>query len=397
MSAANDDNGSNVRDTVTEELPVVGDAAASGSSIFAIGDVHGCASELNELLNKLPISSDSTLVFLGDYIDRGPESREVIDTILDLRQQCNVVTLLGNHEAMLLDFLAEPRSVRAGLFIYNGGSSTLASYANENGNFDFPPSHVEFFRALLPCYETERYFFCHAGAPEIPLAQVDFDAHRETLIWSRSIMRTEYRWNKTIVHGHSPRPNVELLPWRINVDTGCGFRGGALSAIELPTGRVFSVPRSGVRRRVYLRDLESRRRALRFRGGVPVRVKIGARVVHYETVDYSEIGMLMRGLSEVAPELAEGDVIEGEVGPQGLRAVGFRGKVVRRVRGGSGAHYGVEIFTHKPAEQELLEEGDSSEGAGEADATPADSSSKPSPPPLPGRARSGERSDDQDA
>ena len=113
--------------------------------IFAIGDIHGCVNELRALLNLLPLTPESTVVFLGDYIDRGGNSKGVIDTIIELRGHCRVVTLKGNHEAMFLDFLDHPGSARAGLFICNGGSATLASYANETGRYELPSEHVAFF------------------------------------------------------------------------------------------------------------------------------------------------------------------------------------------------------------------------------------------------------------
>ncbi|MCJ8277615.1 MAG: serine/threonine protein phosphatase, partial [Bdellovibrionales bacterium] len=94
--------------------------------IFAIGDIHGCAEELNKLISLLPLNSEDTLVFLGDYIDRGPNSKKVVDIILDLKKNYNVICLKGNHEAMINEFIDDPSSPQAGLFIMNGGSSTLA-------------------------------------------------------------------------------------------------------------------------------------------------------------------------------------------------------------------------------------------------------------------------------
>ena len=96
-------------------------ASGSPEKIFAIGDVHGCAGELRMLLNKLPLTRDSVVVFLGDYVDRGPDSKQVIDTVLELREQCKVVTLKGNHEALFLSFLKDPSSEAAGMFIYKIG------------------------------------------------------------------------------------------------------------------------------------------------------------------------------------------------------------------------------------------------------------------------------------
>src|SRR3954463_10575248 len=127
-------------------------AAASSDdqpdSLFAIGDVHGCAEELRALIQKLPLRRDSLVVFLGDYIDRGPDSRGVVDTILDLQQYCRVVCLLGNHELMLREFLDGSDSRRVARFIYNGGSATLSSYADHDGVFVMPEEHRDFFDSL---------------------------------------------------------------------------------------------------------------------------------------------------------------------------------------------------------------------------------------------------------
>ena len=97
------------------------------SPLFAIGDIHGCAVELHELIAKLPLTPDSTLVFLGDCIDRGNGSREAAETVLSLRRQGKVVCLMGNHEEMLLDFLSRSDPHRSAHFIVNGGGSTEAS------------------------------------------------------------------------------------------------------------------------------------------------------------------------------------------------------------------------------------------------------------------------------
>src|SRR5438105_13173689 len=111
--------------------------------VFAIADIHGCDEELRLLLRQLPLTRDSRVIFLGDYIDRGPNSRGVVETILELQEYCHVTCLLGNHELMLREFLdgSDPRlSAR---FIYNGGGATLASYSNDDAVFVIPEGHVE--------------------------------------------------------------------------------------------------------------------------------------------------------------------------------------------------------------------------------------------------------------
>ena len=111
---------------------------------FVIGDVHGCAEELEELLSLLPIDPDSTVIFLGDYIDRGPDSRRVIDLVLSVEKRCSVVALMGNHEEMFAEFLHDPQSAEAARFIYNWGGATLASYALPGGGYKIPKHHLPF-------------------------------------------------------------------------------------------------------------------------------------------------------------------------------------------------------------------------------------------------------------
>jgi serine/threonine protein phosphatase 1 len=318
--------------------------------IIAIGDVHGCADELRLLLNKLPLSDEVEVVFLGDYVDRGPRSREVIDTVLELQPQCRVVPLMGNHEAMFLDYLDDPTSGKAGAFVYNGGSATLSSYADERGEVFIPPAHVEFLRTLRLSHETKDYFFVHAGVPRAPLAQLDQRRHGSALLWMRGdFLTTDYDWGKTIVHGHTVVPRVQIQANRICVDTGCVF-GRRLSAIALPGERVISVPRRDAIDRVVLRDSSSRRAAIRFLGEVPVVVRRGTERHAFTTVDYSELGMYMRAADAGrAPHFDVGERLEGVVGPDAQSLVSFDGAVVRRRSDDLGVHYAVKIFATRPA------------------------------------------------
>jgi serine/threonine protein phosphatase 1 len=317
--------------------------------IFAIGDVHGCADELRLLLSRLPLADDTTVLFLGDYVDRGPDSRAVLDVVLELEQRCQVVALMGNHEEMFLDYLRDPESAKAGAFIYNGGSATLASYANAQGEVNIPPAHRELVARLELCHQDEQYFFVHAGVPLIPLAELDLRAHRHDLLWTRRpFLNTDFDWGKIIVHGHTPVRRVTVLPNRINIDTGCVFRR-RLTAIALPGEQRFSVRRLDAPRRILLPDTSGRREAHRFRGTVPVEIRMRGRTFPFVTVDYSELGMYLRGLDESAPQLDAGDWIRGEVGPDPASRVEFAGVVVRRRIDDVGVHYGVKIVRSRPA------------------------------------------------
>jgi serine/threonine protein phosphatase 1 len=312
--------------------------------IFAIGDIHGCAYELRSLLNMLPLTPESTVVFIGDYIDRGGHSKAVVDTILELKKQCTVVCLMGNHEAMFLNFLEDPGSERAGLFIVNGGSATLASYADDNGNYAFPEEHLKFFRELKMYYEDEHHFFVHAGVPDIPLKDLDEEIHGKKMLWIRgSFLRSEYDWGKVIVHGHTPVSDVEIRPNRINVDTGCVFMR-SLSAIALPGQQIYSVPRQRIVKPIYLTDAASRRVAIRFQGVLPVVVDVDGEHHRFETLDYSEAGLYMRELeSGDVPQLKAGQIIHGRIGKDPAAAVLFDGQIVRTHFKAGGIYYAVKV------------------------------------------------------
>ncbi|MDH3378213.1 MAG: metallophosphoesterase [Gammaproteobacteria bacterium] len=314
--------------------------------IFAIGDVHGSAKELGRLLSQLPLQRDSTIVFLGDYVDRGPDSRAVIDTILELRERYDVVTLLGNHEQMLLDFLDAPQSSGAGTFIYNGGSSTLAAYSSDRGDYSIPPNHMDFLRELDLYYQTDENFFVHAGVPDTPLHELDPVDDRRTMLWIRDrFLKSTYSWSKTIVHGHSWIHDVEIKSNRINLDTGCAY-GGRLTAMQMSNRRMFSVPHDAQSKRIYLQDRSSQRAAVRFDGAIPVVVERGTEKMEFETVNYSEIGMLIRDTSRLDYlALDKGEVIAIKVGAGGPSEVEIVGRVLRRKLNDDGGYYALQVIS----------------------------------------------------
>jgi len=276
----------------------------------------------------------------------------VIDTVLELRTHVSVVALMGNHEAMFLDFLEEPQSARAGAFIYNGGSATLASYADDHGRVRVPSEHLDFLYSLRLCHESEHNFFVHAGEPDVPIEQLDPREHGQSMLWlRRSFLASEFPWSKVVVHGHTPVRKVTVRPNRINIDTGCVFRR-RLTAVALPGERIISVPRQTTARRVYLRDPASSRAAIRFKGRVPVRVRCDDAWLAFETLDYSELGMYMRPADDAARAARPfdpGTRIEGIVGPEMHSQVAFVGAIVRRRRDDAGLHYGVKILSSRSA------------------------------------------------
>jgi len=201
--------------------------------IYAIGDIHGCADKLRRLIDQLAIDpKQDQLVFVGDYIDRGPDSFEVVDYLLGLKSIFpNVVFLKGNHEQMLEDYLAGPDKLT---FLINGGQATLDSYLRHRPSPQvpvFPLRHQVFFKGLRLFYETENYLFVHAGLkPKVPLAQ----QHPGDLLWIRSqFIYSDVDFGKQVVFGHTPFPEPLVQANKIGIDTGAVY-GHQLTCVKLP-------------------------------------------------------------------------------------------------------------------------------------------------------------------
>jgi serine/threonine protein phosphatase 1 len=221
---------------------------AEGLRIYAIGDVHGRA----DLLERLFALIDYDLqqrppmraihVMLGDYVDRGPASREVIDLILMRAARHELVALKGNHDALLLQAIDDPTTTGDWLMMH--GVETLASYGLTSANVAgsrlsdlgrafavaLPESHEKFFRGLKSSYSHGDFFFVHAGVrPGIDLSL----QAKDDLLWIRQeFLRYEGDFGKVIVHGHSPVRDVEFHPNRIAVDTAA-YASGKLTALVI--------------------------------------------------------------------------------------------------------------------------------------------------------------------
>lgn len=206
--------------------------------LVAVGDIHGNLEKLVRLLERISPTCSDRLVFLGDYIDRGEDSYGVVERLLQLKREFpETIILSGNHEDYIKSrFLGNINAKEAQLWkTQNGGLATLRSY-EEAG--EYLAVHQEFYLGLPYCFQTEEYFFCHAGIrPGIPLAlqkDVDLVSIREPFL------SCEMQYEKVIVHGHSFGREAVLLPNRICVDTGASG-GGPLTAVELPSRRLYQV------------------------------------------------------------------------------------------------------------------------------------------------------------
>jgi serine/threonine protein phosphatase 1 len=201
--------------------------------IFAIGDIHGCIDQLQALMAKIPIDfARDTLVFMGDYIDRGPHSAEVVDYLVKLkRREPGVIFLKGNHEDMLEKYLDGTDRFT---YLLNGGQQTLDSYLNRSSRPEFhpiPPEHMEFFKSLRLIYETEDYIFVHAGLrPRVPLESQD----TEDLLWIRDkFLYTRYNFGKPVIFGHTPLGEPLVESNKVGIDTGAVY-GNTLTCVQLP-------------------------------------------------------------------------------------------------------------------------------------------------------------------
>jgi serine/threonine protein phosphatase 1 len=230
-----------------------------GQRVYAVGDIHGQALRLDILHKRIAADAEArpvervTIVYLGDYVDRGPSSAGVLER---LRREpavpgAEVVHLMGNHEAMMLDALRPDSTPEARYgWLQNGGVQALASYPGEPlpmadltrwvaepalhadppAAFGIPAADMDFLRGLKLSWRCGGYFFAHAGVrPFVPL---DEQAVQD-LLWIRQpFLGFKRKLDAVVVHGHTPAKAVEVLPHRIGVDTGCCF-GGPLSAVAL--------------------------------------------------------------------------------------------------------------------------------------------------------------------
>ncbi len=212
---------------------------ASAAHILAVGDLHGHYGLLRKVCGEvLPAQPAGTrLVFLGDYIDRGPDSRLILEALMACQaQRPETVLLMGNHERMLLDAM---RGHRTELFLANGGWETLRSFGLTLETLhQLPEPYLEFLRSLPLYHETEDYIFVHAGLkPGLPLAS----QQERDLLWIRDeFIYSRWDFGKTVVFGHTPFAQPLEQPGLIGIDTGAGF-GLRLTCLKLPEKEFITV------------------------------------------------------------------------------------------------------------------------------------------------------------
>ncbi len=221
-------------------LELTGQVSYSEDTVshYVVGDIHGCLAELTRLLEALPLKAEDKLIFLGDYVDRGPDSKEVVSYLLDLQDRANheMIFLKGNHEDMLMAYLGL-QGKHGDMFLFNGGWATLASYGITGRNSDpkallsmMPDSHLEFFKRLNIYHIIEPFLCVHGGIHPKKALEEQIE---DEMLW----IRDEFIWNShrlpyTVLFGHTPLQEVLFqLPYKIGLDTGLVY-GNTLSCLE---------------------------------------------------------------------------------------------------------------------------------------------------------------------
>jgi len=208
---------------------------------IAIGDIHGCAQALAALIDAIEPTKNDVIVTLGDYVDRGPDSRGVVDLLIELVERCRVIPLLGNHEAMLLDSFHSRDCFE--FWQQCGGRETLESYGGSLSLVS--PMHMAFFQACRRFYETDSHFMVHANYD--PILPLDEQPDR-LLLWEHIVytMPRPHESEKTAIVGHTPQVSGEILnlDHLIAIDTYC-VGGGWLTALEINTGQTWQADREG--------------------------------------------------------------------------------------------------------------------------------------------------------
>jgi serine/threonine protein phosphatase 1 len=219
-------------------------------SRYVIGDIHGCADELHELIEALPLDQGDRLVFLGDYIDRGPDSRAVVSFLIEFQNfhpEIEFVFLKGNHEDMLLSYLGL-NGQHGDMFLVNGGKATFESYAitaNRPSPQEvlsiIPAAHLAFFGKLESYHVMDPFLCVHAGVhPRKCLAEQT----NEELFWIRNaFIYNSHALPYTVLFGHTPQPAVLYdLPYKVGLDTGLVY-GNMLTCLEVDEKVLYQIGR----------------------------------------------------------------------------------------------------------------------------------------------------------
>ena len=207
---------------------------------IVIGDIHGCYNTFLALLEKLP---QEKKIFTGDLIDRGPDSKKMVQWVIDHKEECIVVR--GNHEQMLLDYLNNPQE-NLYQWLRNGGGSTLDSYGiPDTKSISFPEEHIKFFENLPISYIEDDLYVSHSSYCKQfkleDLEKTELLDHPNGLLWHRETPCKIH--GKFHIFGHTPNQRVLLNDFSCDIDTGCIYKKhgyGTLSAIHYPSKTIYT-------------------------------------------------------------------------------------------------------------------------------------------------------------
>jgi serine/threonine protein phosphatase 1 len=212
---------------------------------IAIGDIHGCASALRTLIAEIAPTPVDTIVTLGDYVDRGPDSRAVLDTLIELKRHCRLVPLLGNHEQML--FSARASQMMSNQWLQFGGDATLRSFG-PMGLRALTPQHLAFLDSCQLHFETATHLFVHANYdPAWPINQQDEDTALSLSL--RESLPGPHLSGKIAIVGHTAQESGEVLDlgYLKCLDTNC-VGGGYLTALDVASGQIWRTREIGLQR-----------------------------------------------------------------------------------------------------------------------------------------------------
>ena len=201
----------------------------------AIGDIHGCSHTLMTILQEVVPQADDTIIPLGHYVDRGIDSKGVLDMLIELSKWCRLVPILGNHDEMMLKSRDNRSVFRNWMEI--GGITALDSYGDTGRISLIPREHFQFLETCVPYFETDTHVFTHANYD----STLPFDQQTNEMLRWRSLrdhVPGPHCSGKTVVVGHTPQDEVLDLGYLVCIDTGCGC-AGKLTAMDIGTGRVW--------------------------------------------------------------------------------------------------------------------------------------------------------------
>lgn len=224
--------------------------------ILAIGDIHGCSIALRTLLDVVKPGSDDILVTLGDYVDRGPDTKGVFDILISLEKTTQLKPIMGNHEILFLDAMAARLDIEAWFRV--GGRETMLSYAPDRATLswkDIPSEHLEFLaNRCLRYWESENHLFVHANANYVFALSEQSD---DWLFWTRFDDSYPHVSGKTMICGHTAQKNglPAIRPKAVCLDTWA-YGEGWLTCLDVNTGEISQANQAGQVKKLSLADLE---------------------------------------------------------------------------------------------------------------------------------------------